>query len=116
MEATVGQATPQDRQQSVGQVVNFPAPQDRESRTIRQFAAAYCITYRGRDRSKLARVEWWASKIGDVRLVALDADQIADLLDESESERVLRFKGRDMDGRKVFETRGQRKPATVNRH
>lgn len=115
MEATVGQPTPQDRQQSVGQVVNFPAPQDRESLTVRQLADAYCITYRGRDRSKLARVEWWVAKLGEVRVVDLDADLIADLLDEFEREPVMRFKGRDKDGRKVFEPHGQRKPATVNR-
>jgi hypothetical protein len=96
-------------------VLNFPAARDRESLNIRELAAAYCITYRGRDRSKLARVEWWVAKLGAVRVVDLDADQIADLLDEFERERVMRFEGRDKGGRKVFETRGQRKQATINR-
>jgi len=56
MEATVGKPTPQDRQQSVGQVVTFPTPQDRDSLTVRQLADAYAITYKGRDHAKLARV------------------------------------------------------------
>ena len=102
MEASVGQRTTQDRQQSVGQVVNFLAPQDRESLTVRQLADAYCIVYTGRDRSKLGRIEWWVLRLGNERVVDLDADQIADLLDEFERSPVMRFRGRDTDGRKVF--------------
>lgn len=115
MEATVGQPTPQVRQQSIGQVVAFPTPPDRESLTVRQVADAYCSTYRGRDRSKLPRVEWWASKLGHFRVVDLDPDQIADLLDEYEREPVMRYKGLDQDGRRIFEPHGNRKPSTVNR-
>jgi integrase len=115
MEAAVGQPTPQDRQQSVGQVVNFPTPQDRDSLTVRQLADAYGITYKGRDHAKLARVEWWCSKIGDTKVVDLDADRIADLLDEFAAEPVQRFKGKDENGNKVLTAHGPRKPATVNR-
>jgi hypothetical protein len=96
-------------------VVNFPTPSNRETLTVRQLEDAYAITYRGRDRSRLARVEWWAQKLGDARVIDLDPDQIADLFDEFERGPVMRFKGRDKDGRKVFEPHGQRKPATINR-
>jgi len=115
MKATVGQPKPEDRQQTVGQVVNFPTPQDRDSLTVRQLANAYCITYKGRDHAKLTRVEWWCSKLGDVRVIDLDADQLADLLDTYADEPLLRYKGRAKDGSKKLEPHGKRKPATVNR-
>lgn len=115
MEATVGQPTPEDRQQSVGQVVDFPPPQDRNSLTVGQLVSAYAVAYRGRDHAKLTRVDWWSSKLGDVRVVDLDADQIADLLDAYADEPVMRYKGRDKDGKKVLKAHGRRKPATINR-
>ncbi len=115
MRATVGQPTPQGRQETVGQVVDFPPPQDRNSLTVGQLAAAYAVAYRGRDHAKLARVDWWSSKLGDVRIVDLDADRIADLLDAYADEPVLRFKGRDAAGNKVLKAHGRRKPATINR-
>jgi len=115
MKASVGQPTSQGRQQSVVQAANFPAPHDRDSLTARQLADAYAITYKGRDHAKLTRVEWWCSKIGDSKVVDLDADRLADLLDEFAAEPVQRFMGRDKDGNKVLTTHGPRKPATVNR-
>ena len=122
MKATVGQPTPQDRQQSVGQVVNFPSPQDRDSLTVRQLADAYCVTYKGRDHAKLTRVEWWCAKLGDTKVVDLDADHIADLLDAYADEPVTRYRGKGADGKPVICTEskdgkpfGQRRPATVNR-
>lgn len=115
MKATVGQPTPRDRQQAIGQVVDFPTPRDRESLTLRQLSDAYPVAYRGRDHAKLTRVDWWASKLGDARIVDLDADQVADLLDAYADEPVTRFKGRDKDGNKVLVPHGPRKPATVNR-
>jgi len=122
MEATAVQPTPQGRQQSVGQVVNFPSPQDRDSLTVRQLADAYCVTYKGRDHAKLARVEWWCAKLGDTKVVDLDADRIADLLDAYADEPVTRYRGKGADGKPVICTAskdgkpfGPRKPATVNR-
>jgi hypothetical protein len=78
-------------------------------------ADAYAVAYAGRNHAKLARVEWWASKLGDIRVVDLDADEIADLLDAYADEPLMRYRGRDEDGRPVLKTFGARKAATVNR-
>jgi hypothetical protein len=75
MSTTVGQPVNANR------VVNFPSPQNRESLTVRQLADAYMSVYDGRDNSRPARVHWWCSKLGDVRVIDLDADLIADHLD-----------------------------------
>ena len=109
MKETVGQPAFASR------VVDFPTPRNRESLTVRQLADAYMAQYAGRDNARPARVQWWCDRIGDMRIVDLDADLIADHLDAYASEPRQKYMGRDADGRPVLRNLGERRPATINR-
>lgn len=109
MSETVGQPA------SASRVVDFPTPQNRESLTLRQLADAYMAQYAGRDNARPARVLWWCDGIGDVRVIDLDTDLIADHLDHYASEPLRKYMGRDEDGAPILRELGERKPATINR-
>ncbi len=51
--------------------------------------------YAGRDNARPARMLWWCDGIGDVRVVDLDAEPIADHLDRYASEARQKYTGRD---------------------
>jgi len=105
-----------------GHVVNVPEASHRENDTARQWSDADCAAFAGRGHAKPAQVEWWASRIGDIRVVDINADLSADLLDQYAAEPVLRYRGRNHDGKPVLDivyrrgaAFGARGNSTVNR-
>jgi integrase len=109
MSESVGESAP------ASLVVTFPTPPNRDSLTVRQLADAYMAHYVGLDSGRPARVKWWCERIGDLRVVDLDSDLIADYLDAYAAGRREKYMGRDPRGQPILKSLGPRKPATINR-
>ena len=54
--------------------------------TIRELADAYMATYRGRDRSRPYNLAQWCDVIGDRVAQDVDADLVADLIEQFRTE------------------------------
>jgi hypothetical protein len=108
------QATP-----DVGVVRDFPlAPNRAADLTLRTLADVYMANFAGRDGSRSYTVAFWVTALGEQRrLVDLDADAIADVLDHLAATPVTKFVGKDAaTGEKILRSFARRRaPATINR-
>jgi len=94
----------------------FPPATSRESLTVAQLADLYVAAYKGRDSSRLHYLSDWVERLGDVRVVDLDADRIADALDAWYTTPARRYLDRDkVMGAARWKTLGFRRPATYDR-
>ena len=62
-------------------VRDFPLAPNRANLTLRTLADVYMANFAGRDFSRGYTVEFWVRELGDRRLIDIDADAIADVLD-----------------------------------
>ena len=82
---------------------------------VGELAEVYMAAWSGRDPSRPYAVAWWVRQLGDRRILELDANTIADVLDRYAAEPVTKYVGKDKAGEKRLRTFGRRAPATVNR-
>jgi integrase len=83
--------------------------------TVSALADAYLTAYAGRDLSRERYLHEWVELIGPRRLSELDADLVADALQQLAERPAQRFVGHAADGRPRYKIIGRRSPATVNR-
>jgi integrase len=98
-----------------GVVRDFPLAPNRANLTLRALADVYMANFAGRDASRAYTVAFWVRELGDRRLIDLDADAIADVLDRLAATPVTKYVGKDAGGKKILRTFGRRAPATINR-
>jgi len=97
-------------------VRDFPTAPNRANLTLRVLAGAYMAAFSGRDSSRTYTVAFWVRELGDRRLIDIDADVVADVLDRLISTPVTKYAGRDpATGKPLLREFGRRKPATINR-
>lgn len=99
-----------------GVVRTLPAVPNRANLTLRDVADAYMAAYRGRDATRPGAVAFWKRELGGRRIVDIDADAIADVLDRLAATPVTKYAGKDPDtGEPILRKFGKRAPATINR-
>jgi integrase len=81
------------------------------SKTVGNVIDSYLAEYAGKDKSRPKQLKWWQERIGDRKLVDVDADLIQDQLDRLRSTPAKQPKR----GKEGAETARRRTPATVNR-
>ncbi len=85
--------------------------------TVRELVDAYMAAYAGRDTTRLQRLTWWCSKIGDIRIADLDDDPLFHALESLESRNGRFYAGLDADGKPIYKAKGRPiAPATINRY
>ena len=94
----------------------FPTAPNRGDLTMRELVDAYMASYTGRDTALPQRLSFWVDAIGDVRLRDIDADLIADHLDQLAAQPVRKYVGKDTDGRRLYREHHDRAGSTVNRY
>jgi integrase len=97
-------------------VRTLPTASNRGQLTLRETCDAYMAAYTGRDTTRVQRLGFWCQVLGDVRLQALDSDQVADALADLATTPALRPAGRDAAGATIWRERGPRSAATINRY
>lgn len=85
--------------------------------SVRELASAYMAEYAGRDTSRVQRLSFWVSVLGDVPLADLNDDLVFDALEDLAARRSRYFAGRDALGQPILKQKRQRlSPATINRY
>ncbi len=85
--------------------------------TLRHLADAYMAGYAGRDPGRTHHLIEWCTLIGARRVSELDADRVADTLDQFARTPARRYLGRDKTtGAARWKDLGTRTPATLNRY
>ncbi len=83
---------------------------------IRELADDYLDQWSGKDASHPARVNWWVEKIGDKKLINVNAQTIRTSLEGYANSGSLIYVGADAQMRtRLRQTGKPRKPATINR-
>jgi integrase len=85
--------------------------------SIREVIDLYMAHYAGRDNTRVQRLAWWTTRVGDVALQELSDDHVHAALESLASQTSRYYAGKDADGRPVFKPK--HKPlasATVNRY
>lgn len=99
-----------------GVVRDFPLAPNRANLTLRDLADVYMANFTGRDTGRPYSVAFWVGELGGRRLIDIDADAIADVLDRLAATPVTKYVGVDSEtGQKRLRTFGRRAPATINR-
>ena len=83
---------------------------------MRDVVDAYMASYTGRDIAMAQRLTFWIEAIGEVRLRDVEADLIADHLDQLAAQPVRRYVGRDAEGHRLYRAHRPRSGATVKRY
>lgn len=77
----------------------------------------YMAHYSGRDETRLQRLTWWKSKVGQLALQDLTDDHVHAALEDLATRPARYYAGKDAEGRKLFEFKKRTiAPATVNRY
>jgi integrase len=97
-------------------VRTLQAAPNRGDLTMREVVDGYMAAYAGRDSARAQRLAFWVGAIGEVRLRDLDADLIADHLEQLAAQPVRKYVGRDADGRRLYREHHVRSGSTVNRY
>jgi hypothetical protein len=100
-----------------GVVHHFPGAPNRANLTLREFADVYMANFAGRDASRPYSVAFWVRELGDRRILDIDADAIADVLDRMVTSPVHKYAGKDpATGKPILRTHPRKRaPATINR-
>lgn len=94
-----------------------PLPMRAGTLPLRDLLAFYLAHYTGRDGTRVQRLAWWESKLGDVALQDLSDDHVHAQLEALATTNAQYFAGRDEDGRPVMHAKRKRlAPATINRY
>lgn len=84
---------------------------------LEQLLDLYMAHYAGRDCTRVQRLTWWRSKVGQVALQDLTDDYVYAALEDLATRPARYFAGRDAEGRRIFEFKKRTiAPATVNRY
>jgi integrase len=84
---------------------------------LRECCAAYCAAYTGRDAFRVSALAVWAELLGaDTPIASIDADLVADALEQLATTPAMRYLGKDAAGNPRWKNLGLRKPSTINRY
>jgi integrase len=99
-----------------GGMHHFPGASNRNP-TLRELADVYMANFPGRDATRPYSVSFWVRELGDRRILDIDADCIAEVLDRMIATPVHKYAGRDpATGKPVLRTHPRKRaPATINR-
>lgn len=90
-----------------------PAP----SLTLRELADQYFAEYDGRDDSRPHRISWWVERFPDRPATSITDDDVFEGLEALAQGPARRYAGRDIDGRRIFRARAERRSkSTLNRY
>jgi hypothetical protein len=78
-----------------GVVHHFPGVPNRANLTLRTLADVYMANFSGRDTSRAYTVAFWLRELGDRRLIDIDADGIAEVLDRMITTPVTKYAGKN---------------------
>jgi integrase len=100
-----------------GVVHHFPGAPNRANLTLLTLADVYMADFPGRDATRSYTVAFWLRELGDRRVLDIDADCIAEVLDRMITSPVHKYAGRDPEtGKPILRSHPRkRKPATINR-
>jgi hypothetical protein len=85
--------------------------------TIRDLIDKCMSQYAGRDTTRVQRLDFWSTQLGNLALSELDDDHVFQALDALGKKRGRYFVGLDADGVRIFKAKcNPMKPATVNRY
>ena len=76
----------------------------------------YMAQYEGRDTTRVARLQWWRTQIGALRLDEVNDDHLHAALEILAQQPARFYAGKDADGKVIFRARGVRTGATLNRY
>lgn len=94
-----------------------PAPSRDGLMTVRSLADRYMAEYSGRDTTRMTRLTFWVTKLGDMAIGEVQDDHVAHALDELAHQRGRFYAGKDADGRPIL--KAKTKPLsgpTLNRY
>jgi len=94
----------------------FPTASNRGDVTVGEVIDAFMAAYTGRDTALAQRLAFWYPSLGTVRLPVLDAELIADHLDQLAGQPVRKYVGMDNSGHRLYREHHQRSGATLNRY
>lgn len=103
-----GTSGPAEHEHRTGQVVLLVP-------TLRELVSAYIMQYAGRDSSRAHRLAWWTAKLGERPFAEITDDDVFHALEALAAQPARVYVGRDANGEKVFNDKGTRSPATINR-
>ena len=85
-----------------GVVHHFPGAPNRASLTLPELADVYMANFSGRDHTRVYTVAFWTNVLGDCRLVDIDADVIADVLEGYATALLTKYAGKDDGGKPIL--------------
>ena len=105
-----------NRETPAGVAHHFPGASNRNP-TLRELADVYMANFPGRDASRPYSVSFWVRELGVRRILDIDADCIAEVLDRMIATPVHKYAGKDpATGKPVLRTHPRKRaPATINR-
>ena len=87
------------------------------SLTLAELANEYFAQYAGRDDSRPHRLAWWIARLGARAASSITDDDVFAALEELAATPARRYAGRDIDGKKIFRARPDRRSnSTINRY
>ena len=87
-----------------------------QSQTLSGLVAAYMAQYAGRDASRVHRLAWWTARFGERPFPEITDDDVFHALEDLAEAPARVYMGRDANGGRVFNNKGRRAPATINRY
>lgn len=84
---------------------------------LRELIELYMAKYAGRDGSRVQRLAWWASEIGDIPLQDLTDDHVHASIEKLSRKPARFYLGKDAEGASIYKSKGKPlSPATLNRY